>query len=71
MRQERRFPHWALGLSADTEAPQQPEQSRPPVLLNGMRTVFSERVPLYPLDLERRPEDPAGEAEGRPDGRRS
>ncbi|MEU6680259.1 hypothetical protein [Streptomyces sp. NPDC046925] len=67
MRRERRFPNWALGLSAeadglDAPAPAEGDPSRPPVLLNGMRTVFSERVPLYPLDLERRPEDPADEA---------
>ncbi|MFF3708889.1 hypothetical protein [Streptomyces phaeochromogenes] len=70
MRRERRFPNWALGLSADTDAPERPDPSRPPVLLNGMRTVFSERVPLYPLDLERRPEAPAGEDAASPDGRR-
>ncbi|WP_157592707.1 hypothetical protein [Solirubrobacter soli] len=26
--------------------------SEAPVLLNGMRVEFSERVPLYPVDLE-------------------
>lgn len=26
-----------------------------PVLLNGMRVEFSERVPLYPVDLEHAP----------------
>lgn len=38
-----------------------------PVLLNGMRVEFSERVPLYPVDLER---VAVGEPTSGPDGHR-
>jgi hypothetical protein len=45
MNRQRHYPDraWGFSLSAD-EAP---------VLLNGMRVEFSERVALYPVDLER------------------
>jgi hypothetical protein len=38
-----------------------------PVLLNGMRVEFSERVPLYPVDLEHVPAGvaPAQDEDGR------
>jgi hypothetical protein len=35
-----------------------------PVLLNGMRVEFSERVALYPVDLEQVPAQ-AGDQDGR------
>ncbi|MDG4862429.1 hypothetical protein P8605_30260 [Streptomyces sp. T-3] len=70
MRRERRFPDWALGLSADPDGPGQAVAGRPPVLLNGMRTVFTERVPLYPLDLDHHVEDPAEDGVAGPDGTR-
>jgi hypothetical protein len=38
--------------------------SETPVLLNGMRVEFSERVALYPVDLEQVPA-PAGDRDGR------
>ena len=42
MTRQSQFPA-GLPLAASSEAP---------VLLNGMRVEFSERVPLYPVDLE-------------------
>ena len=44
MDRQSQFPDraWGFALSADES----------PVLLNGMRVEFSERVPLYPVDLE-------------------
>lgn len=51
-----RYPHPADGfVRAASEAP---------VLLNGMRVEFSERVPLYPVDLEHVPTRPTGDGEG-------
>lgn len=44
MTRQNQFPDrtWGFALSA----------GEAPVLLNGMRVEFSERVPLYPVDLE-------------------
>lgn len=48
-----RYPHRAEGgpVSAALSA------TDAPVLLNGMRVEFSERVALYPVDLEHVPSD--------------
>lgn len=46
MERQKSYPHRVFGfaLSAD----------QAPVLLNGMRVLFSERIPLYPVDLEKK-----------------
>lgn len=43
------FPHSSLDFSRAT--------SEKPVLLNGMRVIFDEKVALYPVELE--PDGPA------------
>jgi hypothetical protein len=45
MTRQTRYPDraWGFALSA----------GEAPVTLNGMRVEFSERVPLYPVDLEK------------------
>lgn len=74
MGRDRRYPHWALELTEQPYGPygSQERESAPgaPVLLNGMRVVFSERVPLYPLDLDVR-QEAVDDVVPAPDGLRS
>jgi hypothetical protein len=60
MTQQARYPDPASGFTRAA--------SDAPVLLNGMRVEFSERVPLYPVDLEHVSVDIAPAQDG--DGRR-
>jgi hypothetical protein len=47
MERQKNYPHRAFGFALSGD--------EAPVLLNGMRVLFSERVPLYPVDLEKKP----------------
>ncbi len=56
MTRQRRFPYPAEGFARAA--------GDGPVLLNGMRVEFAERVPLYPVDLEHAPVAPPPDAAG-------
>jgi len=56
------FPHPKRGFSRAA--------SDAPVLLNGMRVLFDEKVALYPVELEPAQAPPAGETQEATNGSR-